>query len=732
MSMNKLPQMREADTRGSVCIVIAAPEDAEHLEECLESVRRHTRAGVPLLRVAPSTAAVNSALAQLAPADVLLLSAPCRVSAGWLQGMADAARADTNTATASALADVDSELALCEEAHPDEDFAELAEGLSEHTLRLRPRLSRVVGPCVFLRREALELLGPLDESLELQPALEIDFAQRCVVSGLAHVAADDVVVGRLAPPGRTDRRAPGAGAEELPGILLERYPYLSEPPALADSGVLTRALEAARGPRPRLSVTLDARALDASITGTQVNILELILALAQTGALRLRVLVRAERIDGETLELLQGLAGTEILAAEGLDPATPRSTIFHRPQQTFSPGDVALALTLGERFVLSQLDLIAYRNPGYFVDFDEWEDYRRASRFGLAAAERVVVFSDHTLFELLSDGLVAEERIRVVPPGLDHRTSADPQRPAALDDDTASVGAGFMLCLGTDFLHKNRIFALRLLAALREHHNWEGKLVLAGMHIPHGSSLELERAFLEQHADLREAVLSLGPVSEEEKAWLVAHAAAVLYPSVYEGFGLVPFESALQGVPCVFAAQSSLADAAPQATATIVPWDPEASAAAAHVLLTDASARERHVHALAQAARGMTWASAAGAMVEIYREAAIAPVRDAAALSRDTAQRESRLSFVDQAAARRLLGEREHAQRMYDELNAEVGFGLGLIGPHGSLPDGLQRALLALSERPGISKPLFRALSGAFLAARGAGRALRGVFRRAR
>ncbi len=86
-------------------------------------------------------------------------------------------------------------------------------------------------------------------------------------------------------------------------------------------------------------------------------------------------------------------------------------------------------------------------------------------------------------------------------------------------------------------------------------------------------------------------------------------------------------------------------------------------------------------------------------------------MRDAATLSRDTAERESRLSFVDQAAAKRLLVEREHAQRMYDELNAEVGFGLSLIGPHGSLPESLQRALLALSARPALSRPLFGALS---------------------
>ncbi len=45
---------------------------------------------------------------------------------------------------------------------------------------------------------------------------------------------------------------------------------------------------------------------------------------------------------------------------------------------------------------------------------------------------------------------------------------------------------------------------------------------------------------------------------------------------------------------------------------------------------------------------------------------------------------------------------------MYDELNAEVGFGLSLIGPHGSLPDDVQRALLALSARPALSRSLYR------------------------
>jgi glycosyltransferase involved in cell wall biosynthesis len=688
-------------------------------------MKAHTQPQIPILSVPATAAAVNRALEQVAPADVVVLTQPCRVIPGWLDGLREAALGDTNMATASALADVGTALALSDEDRPVEDLAKLADGLAEHTLRLRPRLNQAVGPCVYVRRDALELVGLLDEELDLRWALEVDLAQRCLLSGLAHVAADDVVVERLGP-------APVTAADDLPARLIERYPYLSESPELAASSVLTRALEAARGPRSRLWVTLDARALDGAVTGTQVHILELILALAQTEALRLRLLVREDRIDRETLEHLRGLPETELLAEDQVEETTARSTVFHRPQQAFSPGDVALAVALGERIVLSQLDLIAYRNPGYFTDAGSWEDYRRASRHGLSAADRVVVFSDHTRRELVSDALVEEARVRVVPPGLDHRSPGEPREPAALDAQRGDSMAGFLLCLGTDFRHKNRVFALRLLAGLREQHGWKGSLVLAGTHIPQGSSLELEHAVLEEHPELREAVVELGAVSEEEKAWLVGRAGAVVYPSVYEGFGLVPFESALAGVPCLFAPQSSLAEAAPPQTATIVPWDPLASAAAAHALLTDPDARARHVQALAAASGGLTWAAAATAMVEVYREASVAPVRDAATLSRDAVEREHTLTAAHEDVAQMLIGEREQVLRDYNELIAELGPGRSLIGPRGQLPENVQRALLTLSARPALSRLIYGALAYTFVAARASNRAVHRLLRRPR
>ena len=79
------------------------------------------------------------------------------------------------------------------------------------------------------------------------------------------------------------------------------------------------------------------------------------------------------------------------------------------------------------------------------------------------------------------------------------------------------------------------------------------------------------------------------------------------------------------------------------------------------------------------------------------------------------------LVLEQDALVAQLVSEREHARGMYDSLNAEVGFGLSLIGPHGALPEDLQRALLALSAKPDLSRSLFAGAARAYRAVRARG-----------
>ena len=159
--------------------------------------------------------------------------------------------------------------------------------------------------------------------------------------------------------------------------------------------------------------------------------------------------------------------------------------------------------------------------------------------------------SAHARDDALAEDLLEHDRTDVVHHGVDHTVTASPRgiavAPAGIE--RMPPDAQLVLCLGTDFRHKNRIFALRLLDELRRRHDWRGWLVLAGPQVAFGSSVSDEDALLARRPELADAVLRLGAVSEAEKAWLLGRANLVAYPSVQEGFGLVPFEAAEHGVP---------------------------------------------------------------------------------------------------------------------------------------------------------------------------------------
>jgi glycosyltransferase involved in cell wall biosynthesis len=325
--------------------------------------------------------------------------------------------------------------------------------------------------------------------------------------------------------------------------------------------------------------------------------------------------------------------------------------------------------------VLTQLDAIAYHNPAYFSDYSDWRGYRELARQALAFATRVVFCSPHARDDALSEDLVDDERAEVVSLGIDHRVVVPEGEPVA---PPGVEGRPFLLCLGTDFLHKNHLFAFELFERLRAEHDFDGRLVLAGPRATSGTSAAEEAQWRTAHPELSRDVVALGEASEVEKAWLYREAALVLYPTTFEGFGFIPFEAAEAGTPSLWADQSSMGDLLPSEHAGIVPWDAAASAVNAARLIEDGDAL---VAAVRAAATELTWDRTAEVLVGIYREAATAPRRVSA---------EPRESLTDLA--------------------------MSLVGPRGWLDPDEQLALLAVSTRPGLKRAVFGALRGGYRA----------------
>jgi glycosyltransferase involved in cell wall biosynthesis len=430
-------------------------------------------------------------------------------------------------------------------------------------------------------------------------------------------------------------------------------------------------------------VTIDGRGLGSSASGTQTYVSGLITALASSGRAEVRV-AAGSRVPQELLDRFR-TAGAHIdRLGEGDDPAAGRrrTDIVHRPQQAFVPEDLRLLRALGERIVISHLDLIAYRNPTYHAAPEDWIRYRATTRLALSAADAVVFFSEHARSDALAEDLVEPDRTALAGVGMDDGNARAPgaQHPAAVP-----ANAPLLVVIGADYRHKNRVFALRLLDELVETHNWPGRLVLAGGHVAHGSSAPEEAELLKTRPELAARTVDLGPIGEAEKRWLLEHATALLAPSVYEGFGLVPLEAARAGLPCLYAPVTSMVEVVGPELATLVPWDAAASAARVLPLLSPGVERDRHVEALRGALANWGWDSVVEHILSAYALALAGPYRTSAPRAWSELEREELI--VGLYEARR-------------DFERRVAHGLPLIDRGGLLTREQQRGLMRIAARP--------------------------------
>jgi GT2 family glycosyltransferase len=635
---------------------------------------------------------LNDATASAKPADVVIVNSDCIVTEGWLPGLRNAAYSESRIATATALTNAGTIVSVPERnrsigALPrGVTLAGLAASIRGGSLRTHPDLPTCVAHCVYVRRSALDLVGPLDTVFSPAYEEEVVLSQRCVIHGLRHVVADDVFVFHKEAGSFGTEHAITSVREEHHRIIAARYPYYDDWISEVQDdrySSLAQTVARVRTAFRAMSVTIDGRCLTPSMTGTALATLELISALDIHTELALRV-VLPDEVDEYASGILAGRNRIEILPHHLLaDAPVVPTDIAHRPYQVTSAEDSVLLQRLGSRVVITQQDNIAFRNPAYFKDYDEWLQYRSVATAALATADQVVFVSRHGAEDARVLGLVCEEQVNVVHEGTDQTLTHLYPEQSPPENAVQLAQGGFLLCLGTDFLHKNRVFALRLFEALSTGEAFNGWLVFAGPKAAWGSSAGEEAAYLMARPELARRVLDLGAVAETEKQWLLREAAAVLYPTVYEGFGLVPFEAARVGTPCVFAWNTSLAELIPKSAALIVPWDAEETAKNVAKLLDAGAERERVVKAVQMSGARLTAATNARRHLEVYQRALAGSVPSAARVAHETLRLRRQL---DQVTA-------ELREFTDDPLNR------GLVGRDAILPPELRRPVLAVASR---------------------------------
>jgi glycosyltransferase involved in cell wall biosynthesis len=221
---------------------------------------------------------------------------------------------------------------------------------------------------------------------------------------------------------------------------------------------------------------------------------------------------------------------------------------------------------------------------------------------------------------------ILEERVRVIylaaddvyQPVLDGHRLAGSRRKYGLPES-------YLLYLGGFDQRKNVPTLLKAFAQLAKDSRFEGRdsrvhLVMAGRLPEKGSDFFPDPRSIVQELGIGERVVFTGWVLEEDKPALYSGARALVFPSLYEGFGLPPLEALACGTPVIASNRGSLPEIVGDGGLLLEPDDVEGLAGAMEQLLNDdtlwGDLREK---GLAHAAR-FSWEKTARETLAVYQE----------------------------------------------------------------------------------------------------------------
>jgi glycosyltransferase involved in cell wall biosynthesis len=369
-----------------------------------------------------------------------------------------------------------------------------------------------------------------------------------------------------------------------------------------------------------IEVLVNTRHLTGPRTGIEVYMEQLLGALAKSGRVRVTALSWAptgleqpglhEHIPSRRPEFPSGAWGTlrATLWKTWFDQwgclrgALPRHGVLYHGMDGFLP----YALRRRDRCVATVHDL------GWQVHPELYPLKLRVMYGALfpwvpRRADRIIAVSRYTADDLIRRAGVSGSRIEVVHHGLDP-AFAGPAPGVELETGDAP----YLLAVGGISPRKN---TRRLIEAFVRWRGRGGYRAAYGLRIT-GTSLDASAG---GGRELPPGVSLLGYVDKAELRRLYAGAAAFLYPSIYEGFGLPIIEAMACGAPVLTSTTASAPEVAGGAAVLVDPFSLE-SIEAGLDRVTDPD-EARRLRALGRERAGhFHWSAAASRTAEIYRE----------------------------------------------------------------------------------------------------------------
>ena len=281
------------------------------------------------------------------------------------------------------------------------------------------------------------------------------------------------------------------------------------------------------------------------------------------------------------------------------------------------PFTVVTPLNTGVPAVLTFWDM----QHEFFPEFFNRVELRKRKRIYPASAreaKRIIVSSGYTGKCLVERYGIDPDKIEVIATGYgpEYRVVEDQEELQRVRTKYV-LERPFLFYPAATWPHKNHRNLLAALRILKEAHGFDGELILSGIAMQsHGDIMaEVDRLGLSGNVRL------LGYLPAGELPCIYNLARMLVFPSLFEGFGIPLVEAMACGCPVVCSDMTSLPEVAGEAGQLFDPRQPEQIAEAVWTVWTDAAKRKQMRELGLDRARLFTWEETARKTVEVYGKA---------------------------------------------------------------------------------------------------------------
>lgn len=223
-------------------------------------------------------------------------------------------------------------------------------------------------------------------------------------------------------------------------------------------------------------------------------------------------------------------------------------------------------------------------------------------------ATHITAISRRVKDDIESHFTLRGKTIDVIYNGVDYAQFPDASAPVYCDS-----GMPFLLTLGTVTRRKNIHVLLEMMVHLPAY-----RLLIGGTIADKEYYQEMKQAM--EHYGLNERVVFTGTMSDEEKYYCYTHCAAVVFPSLMEGFGMPVIEAFLAGKPVFCSALTSLPEIGGDLAYYWHTFAPESMALAVQEGLRQSREQPTLSAQRKQYAERFSWSTSAAEYLQLYEE----------------------------------------------------------------------------------------------------------------